>query len=51
MKNALSEEQIIEDFELYYFGTQLSMQEICDTLCMTEDELLSYPEINDMVTK
>ena len=50
-ENARTTEQIIEDFESYYFGTMLSMQEICNKLYMTEDELLAIPEINEMVGK
>jgi len=49
-ENALPTEQIIEAFETYRFSASLSMQEICDTLCMTEDELLAIPEINRMMS-
>jgi len=49
--NARTTERLIEDFESYYFGTLLSMKEICNALCMTEDELLAIPEINEMMSK
>ena len=50
-KNGLTTEQIIEDFELMFFSTTIPLNEICDHLCMTQEELYAIPEINEMVCK
>ena len=50
-ENGLTTEQIIEDFEIMFFSTCLPLNEICDHLCMTQEELYAIPEINDMVNK